>query len=90
MIQLDEHTVRHYSPTANVRACATPTWITWGGAESAEFARQASGYHAAAAALGNPVELHAVPAADHFSVIHGLEDRTSPMCQWLAEKLRSN
>ncbi|MBK6323839.1 alpha/beta hydrolase [Candidatus Aalborgicola defluviihabitans] len=90
MIQLDEHTIRHYSPAQNVRACPTPTWVTWGGAESTEFARQAASYHAAATALGNPVELRAVPGADHFSVIHGLEDSASPMSQWLAEKLKAN
>ena len=88
MIQLDETIVRHYSPAAHVRACTTPTWITWGGAESTEFARQSALYHAAAQALGNPTELHAVPGADHFSVIHGLEDSTSPMAQWLASQLQ--
>ena len=89
MIQLDEATVRHYSPAAHVRACPTPTWVTWGGAESSEFARQSALYHMAAQALGNPTELRAVPGADHFSVIHGLEDSASPMAQWLARQLKA-
>jgi arylformamidase len=87
MIQLDEGIIRRLSPAATVRACPTPTWVTWGGAESSEFARQSALYHAAATALGNPVELRAVPGADHFTVIHGLEDSASPMSQWLATKL---
>lgn len=89
MIQLDEQTVRRYSPAANVRACPTPTWVTWGGAESTEFARQSALYHAAAQALGNPIELRDVPGADHFTIVHELERSDSPMAQWLATQLRS-
>src|SRR3990167_1732232 len=87
MIQLDEQTVRRYSPAANVRACPTPTWVTWGGAESSEFARQSALYHAAAQALGNPTELRDVPGADHFTIVHELERSDSPMAQWLAQQL---
>ncbi|MDR7306138.1 alpha/beta hydrolase [Rhodoferax saidenbachensis] len=89
MIQLDEHTVRHYSPAANVRTCPTPTWVTWGGAESSEFARQSALYHAAAQALGNPTELRAVPGADHFTIVHELERSDSPMAQWLHQHLQA-
>nr|WP_315474021.1 alpha/beta hydrolase [uncultured Rhodoferax sp.] len=89
MIQLDEHTVRHYSPAANVRACPTPTWVTWGGAESSEFARQSALYHAAAQALGNPTELRDVPGADHFTIVHELERSDSAMAQWLNQQLRA-
>lgn len=89
MIQLDDTTIRHYSPAPNVRACTTPTWVTWGGAESSEFARQSAAYHAAAQALGNPTELREVPDADHFTIVQELERRDSPMCQWLAAKLKA-
>jgi arylformamidase len=81
---------RRRRAAASRRTCPTPTWVTWGGAETTEFARQAASYHAAATALGNPVELRAVPGADHFSVIHGLEVSATPMSQWLAEKLKAN
>ena len=43
----------------------------------------------AALALGNPVELSAIAGADHFSVIHGLEDPSSPVCRWLHRQLTS-
>lgn len=89
MIQLDEHTVRRYSPSTTVRACPTPTWVTWGGAESSEFARQSALYHAAAQALGNPTELRDVPGADHFTIVHELERSDSPMAQWLNRQLRA-
>lgn len=87
MIQLDEGIIRRQSPTPNLRACPTPTWVVWGGAESGEFARQSTGYRDAAVSLGNPVELSAIDGADHFSVIHGLEDANSPVCRWLHQKL---
>ncbi|MDT7516860.1 alpha/beta hydrolase [Rhodoferax mekongensis] len=87
MIQLDDGIIRRCSPTPNLRACPTPTWVIWGGAESGEFARQSTGYRDAAVALGNPVELSAIEGADHFTVIHGLEDAHSPICRWLHRKL---
>ncbi len=89
MIQIDEHTVRHYSPATQVRACPTPTLVSWGGAESSEFARQSALYHAAAQAQGNPCELQPVAGADHFSVIHALERSDSPMAQWIAQHLQA-
>jgi arylformamidase len=87
MIQLDDGIIRRQSPTLNLRACATPTWVVWGEQEPAEFARQSTDYHAAATALGNPVELSALAGADHFSVLHGLEDAHSPVCRWLQRQL---
>jgi arylformamidase len=61
--------------------------VIWGGQESGEFARQSTGYRDTAVALGNPVELSAIDGADHFTVIHGLEDANSPVCRWLHQKL---
>jgi arylformamidase len=87
-IQLDDGIVRRNSPAFLVRPCKTPIWITWGGNESTEFARQASSYHQAWLAAGNASELRAVPGADHFTVIAGLEDPHSEVCNWLADKLQ--
>jgi arylformamidase len=87
-IQLDDGTIRRNSPAFSVRPCETPIWITWGGAESTEFARQAEVYHQAWLAAGNSSELRAVPGANHFTVIAGLEDAHSETCRWLADKLR--
>jgi arylformamidase len=87
MIQLDNGIVRRNSPAFGVRACKTPIWITWGGNESTEFARQASTYHAAWQDAGNSAELRAIAGADHFTVIHGLERRDSEVSRWLAQQL---
>ena len=87
-IQLDDGIIRRNSPAFTVRPCKTPLWITWGGAESTEFARQAEIYHQAWQAAGNQSELRAVPGANHFTVIGGFEDANSAVCRWLAEKLR--
>jgi arylformamidase len=33
------------------------------------------------------VELSAIEGANHFTVIHGLEDTNNPVCRWLSQKL---
>lgn len=83
-IQLDDGIIQRNSPAFMVRPCATPIWITWGGDESPEFARQASTYDAAWKAAGNRSELRAIPNTDHFSVIGGLADPRSEVSRWLA------
>jgi arylformamidase len=87
MIQLDDGIIRRNSPAFKVRPCATPIWITWGGAETPEFERQSSLLHAAWTAAGNTADLSAQPGANHFTAIHGFEDAASPICDWLAHTL---
>jgi arylformamidase len=87
-IQLDDGIIRRNAPAFTVRPCKTPIWITWGGAESTEFARQSEIYHQAWQSAGNTSELRAVPGANHFTVIGGFEDANSETCRWLAAKLR--
>ncbi|MEI8155586.1 MAG: alpha/beta hydrolase [Burkholderiales bacterium] len=87
MIQLDDGVIGRNSPAFRVRPCSTPLWITWGGNESTEFARQSQTYHDAWQAIGNTSTLGEQPGANHFTVIHGLEDSHSPVCQWLAQTL---
>lgn len=87
MIQLDDGIVRRNSPAFMVRTCKTPLWITWGGLESAEFARQSSAYRDAWLAAGNTATLQEHAGTNHFTVIHGLEDSGSAVCQWLARVL---
>ncbi len=88
MIQLDDGVIQRNSPALAVRACTTPLWVTWGSEESPEFARQSCIYDAAWRAAGNTSVLEAQPHANHFSVIHGLEDPQSPVCHWLAKTLQ--
>ena len=87
-IQLDDGIIRRNSPAFRVRPCKTPVWITWGGAESTEFARQSRIYHDAWQAAGNVSELREVPGANHFTVIGGLEDPQSAVCEWLSARLK--
>jgi arylformamidase len=89
MIQLDEGSVRRNSPAFLVRPCKTPLWLTWGGQESPEFARQSLTYHDAWQAAGNTSRLQEHAGANHFTVIHGLENAASPVSQWLADTVRT-
>ena len=89
MIQLDEGSVRRNSPAFLVRPCKTPLWLTWGGQESTEFARQSRTYHDAWQAAGNTSRLQEHAGTNHFTVIHGLEHAASPVCQWLANTIRT-
>lgn len=89
MIQLDDGVIRRNSPAFAVRRCSTPIWVTWGGAESAEFARQSKTYHDNWVAAGNTTELHAVPGAHHFNAIHGFEHPQGDLARWLAARLNA-
>jgi arylformamidase len=86
-IQLDDGIVRRNSPAFMVRPSTTPTWVTWGGAESSEFARQSHTYDAAWRQAGNHGELRPVEGANHFTVIEGLEHPASEVSRWLAHHL---
>jgi arylformamidase len=86
-IQLDDGIVRRNSPLFGVRPCATPLLLTWGGEESAEFARQSTSFHGAWQDAGNRSELLAQDSADHFSAIAGFADSKSALCRWLAATL---
>jgi len=87
MIQLDDGIIRRNSPAFMARPCKTPLWITWGGAETAEFDRQARLMHGAWTAQGNSAEVRAIDGANHFTVIHGFENADSALCNWLAQQL---
>jgi arylformamidase len=87
-IQLDDGIVRRNSPMFAVRPCATPVLVTWGGDESDQFARQATGFHAAWQAAGNRAELLPQRGANHFSAIDGFTDPDSALCRWLAARLQ--
>ncbi len=89
LIQLDDGVIRRNSPAFLMRACATPIWITWGGSESAEFARQSELYRDAFVAAGNQALLTPQPGANHFTVLQGFERADSPVCQWVAKTLRA-
>ena len=86
-IQLDDGIVRRNSPMFGVRPCATPALVTWGADESAEFARQATQYHAAWQGAGNRGELLPQVGENHFTAIDGLADPASALSRWIAARL---
>ncbi len=86
-IQLDDGVVRRNSPMFSVRRCATPALVTWGADESAEFARQATQFHAAWQSAGNTAELLPQQGANHFTAIDGLADPASTLSRWIATRL---
>lgn len=86
-IRLDDGMIGRNSPMFAVRPCATPVLVTWGGDESAEFARQSTSFHDAWLAAGNATELLPQPGANHFSATDGFEDASSPICRWLVDRL---
>ena len=87
MIQLDDGCIRRNSPAFSARPSPTPAWITWGGNETSEFARQSAVMHAAWGAQGNTGPLRPIEGADHFTVIRGFESADSALCNWLADAL---
>lgn len=89
-IQLDDGIIKRNSPAFSVRPCKTPIWITWGGAETSEFERQAHSYHRAWQSAGNQSELRPIGSGDHFTVIHGLESAGSEACQWLKRRFEDD
>lgn len=86
-LQIDDGVAARLSPLHHVHPNAARTWITWGERESSEFRRQSETFHAAWQQAGNAALCRALPQADHFSVIHGLEDPDSDLSRWLAEAL---
>jgi arylformamidase len=86
-IRLDDGIVQRQSPAFHVRPCATPIRITWGGAETAEFARQSQVFHEAWQAAGNISELAAVPNAHHYNAIHGFESPDGDLARWVGQAL---
>ena len=83
-IRLDDGIVARNSPLFAVRPCATPVLVTWGGDESAEFARQSTSLHEAWRAAGNASELLPQSGANHFTATDGFEDASSATCRWLS------
>ncbi|MDQ6685128.1 MAG: alpha/beta hydrolase [Pseudomonadota bacterium] len=87
-IQLDDGLIARNSPLFHVRRCATPLLTSWGGDESAEFARQSEAFHAAWLSCGNRGELLPQPGRHHLTAIDAFEDPQSALCAWLAARLR--
>ena len=85
MIQLDDGVIRRNSPLFSVRPCKTPVRVHWGALETPEFARQSAGFHQAWRAVGNTGELSELAGADHYRAIHGLEDSSSILSQYLCQ-----
>lgn len=88
MLQFTGDEIERNSPVLAVRRSGVPMLVSYGGAESAEFARQSRDYLAAWTAAGNPGELWEQPDANHFTAIYGFEDPKSELCRRLLRLMR--
>ncbi len=88
MLQFTGDEIARNSPLRAVRRSGVPMVVSYGGAESAEFARQSRAYLNAWTSAGNTGELWEQPGANHFTAIYGFEDRKSGLCQRLLRLMR--
>lgn len=85
-MQLSEAETIAMSPLLTLDKPMPPMQVAHGGAESDEFKRQASTWHAALAERGE-ANLVAVPGANHFQVFSGLEDPQGAAWDFLTRHL---
>ena len=88
-MQLSEAETIAMSPLLTLDKPMPPMQVAHGGAESDEFKRQASTWHAALAERGE-AKLVAVPDANHFQVFSGLEDPQGETWEFLTRHLRAS
>jgi arylformamidase len=85
-MQLSDGETISMSPLLTLDKPMPPMQVAYGGAESDEFKRQASTWHAALAEHGE-AKLVSVPDANHFNVFLGLEDPDAPLWDFLTAHL---
>jgi arylformamidase len=85
MLQLDGDMVSRESPQWHIPAIAPPLVADVGGLESAEFHRQSRDFIASWHAAGLNGRYTVQPERHHFSVIEGLGDGKSQLCQNLVD-----
>lgn len=88
-MQLSDAETIAMSPLLMLDRPVPPMQVAHGGAESDEFKRQASTWHAALAERGE-AKLVAVPDANHFNVFLGLEDPQSEVWEFLTAHLKGD
>lgn len=87
-LQFTGDEITRNSPLFHVRRSGAPVLVTYGAAESAEFARQSEAYLDAWTSSGNTGELWPQPDANHFTAIYGFEDPRSELCRRLLRLMR--
>jgi arylformamidase len=85
-LRLDEDQVRAESPLQNPVRAQCPVRVAVGGAESAEFHRQAEEYVAHLTRAGVATEYADLGRRDHFNVLDDLAAPEGPLCAWLAAR----
>ena len=85
-MQLSSEETIGLSPLLMLDKPMPPVQVAYGGAESDEFKRQASTWHAALAERGE-TRLVSVPDTNHFDVFLGLEDPQGEAWEFVTEKL---
>ncbi len=75
---MDETAARRNSPVFMAPAIPAPLALFWGDRETPAFREQSETMAAAWGAKGVPVHCAAVPGADHFTVLTGMDDPAHP------------
>lgn len=78
-LQLTHRVIEGQSPQLLEGPLGAPLLVTWGGGETAEFARQSTDYLAKLEAAGANVRGLALGDADHFEAVMGLNDAGSEL-----------
>jgi arylformamidase len=86
ILRLDDSQVRAESPLQNPVRARCPVLVAVGGAESAEFHRQAEEYVAHLKRAAIAVDYADLGGRDHFNVLDDLAMPEGPLCAWLAAR----
>ena len=86
-LRLDAEGARRNSPLLLPPRAGLPVVLSWGGLESAEFARQSLDYAAMCRAVGASVTVADRPQANHLSIIGELAEPASPLFVAMARNI---
>lgn len=84
-IRLTDDEIERNSPQFHIRRVPAPLLVTYGGDETAEFARQSEDFLAAWRAAGNRGVSLPQPGANHFTAITGFASPESALCRGVFE-----
>lgn len=86
-VGMDEETALRNSPLFMEPACDAPLALYWGGDESDAFRWQSETMAEAWGAKGVETVAEAIPAANHFTVLTGMEDPAHPATRKIIRQL---
>jgi len=84
-LQLTWEQVLRNSPILHLPEWAPPLLLVYGEEETAEFKRQSEDFFEACKEKGLPCDLLSLPNKNHYDVIDGFLDASSPLCSAILE-----